>query len=69
MRIPEGWEYVIDYCIKNGEYTICRIGGADGWRYELWRAKEQISVNLPTCADAILAYENGLSTKTDPLAA
>jgi hypothetical protein len=69
MRIPEGWEYVSDYCIKNGEYTICRIGGADGWSYELWRMKEQISVNLPTSADAISAYENGLSTKTDPLAA
>jgi hypothetical protein len=35
MRIPDGWKFVSEYCIRNGDYTICRIGGADGDRYEL----------------------------------
>lgn len=53
MRVPDGWAYVSDYCIRNGDYTICRIGGADGWRYELWRLGEQLIVNLPSAEAAI----------------
>jgi hypothetical protein len=53
MRIPDGWTYVSDYCIRNGDYTICRIGGADGSRYELWKLKEQLAVNLPSAQAAI----------------
>lgn len=53
MRIPDGWEFVSDYCIKRGDFTICRIGGADGWRYELWRLNEQLEVNLPSAQAAI----------------
>jgi hypothetical protein len=56
MRIPDGWEYVSDYCIKRGDYTICKIGSADGWRYELWRLTEQIAVNMPSAQAAIEAY-------------
>lgn len=56
MRIPDGWEYVSDYCIKRGDYTICKIGSADGWRYELWRLTEQIAVNMPSTQAAIEAY-------------
>lgn len=53
MRLPEGWEYVSDYCIRRGDFTICRIGGADGWRYELWHLTEQLAVNLPSAQAAI----------------
>lgn len=53
MRIPEGWKCVSEYCIRNGDYTIVRIGGADGWRYELWRLKEQLAVSLPSAQAAI----------------
>lgn len=53
MRIPEGWAYVSDYCIKRDDFTICRIGSADGWRYELWHLKEQLEVNLPSTQAAI----------------
>ena len=53
MRIPEGWEYVSEYCIKRGDFTICRIGGADGVRYELWKLSEQLEVNLPSAEEAI----------------
>lgn len=57
MRIPEGWEYVSDYCIRQGDYTICRIGGAQGFTYELWRGKEQIAVNLPNAQAAIEQWQ------------
>lgn len=58
MRIPDGWEYVSDYCIQRDDYTICRVSG----RYELWHLKEQLHVNLPSAADAIKAYELQAST-------
>lgn len=51
--LPDGWSHVSDYCIRNGEYTICKIGGAEGWRYELWRLSEQLTVNLLTLDAAI----------------
>ncbi len=53
MRIPEGWEFVSEYCIRNGDYTIVRIGNAAGWSYELWRLKEQLVVNLPSAQAAL----------------
>jgi len=53
MRVPKGWSYVSEYCIRRGEYTICKIGSADGWRYELWRLSEQLAVNLPSAEAAI----------------
>jgi hypothetical protein len=53
MRIPDGWEFVSEYCIRNGEFTICRYGTADGWRYELWQLKEQLAGNLPSSQAAI----------------
>lgn len=56
MRIPEGWEFVSDYCIKCGDFTIVRIGGADGWRYELWKLNEQLAVNLPSAQAAIETF-------------
>lgn len=56
MRVPDGWAYVSEYCIRNGDYTICKIGTADGVRYELWQLKEQIEVNLPDAHAAIEIY-------------
>lgn len=53
MRIPDGWEFVSEYCIRNGDYTVVRTGSADGWRYELWRLKEQLEVNLLSAQAAI----------------
>lgn len=51
--LPDGWARVSNYCVRNGDYTICKIGGADGWRYELWRLTEQLAVNLITRDEAI----------------
>lgn len=56
MRVPDGWTYVSEYCIKRDDFTICRIGGADGDRYELWQLKEQLAVNLPTAEAAIETF-------------
>lgn len=59
MRIPEGWKPVKQkgcsdiYCIRNGDFTIVKIGCPDGWRYELWRLTEQLEVNLPSAQEAI----------------
>ncbi len=61
MRIPDGWKRVSDYCISNGDFTIVRIGGADGWRYELWQLKEQLEVNLPSAEAAISLWIKGAS--------
>lgn len=62
MRIPDGWEYVSDYCVRNGDYTICRVGGADGWRYELWRLSEQLDVNLESAQAAIEMFHGKQTT-------
>lgn len=51
--LPEGWSQVNNYCIRNDDYTICKIGGVDGWKYELWRLTEQLAVNLSTLEAAI----------------
>jgi hypothetical protein len=56
MRIPDGWEYVSEYCIKRDDFTICRIGSADGMRYELWKLKEQLAVNLPSAEEALMIH-------------
>jgi hypothetical protein len=60
MRIPEGWEMCKSkegvpnpYAIQRDEWTVCRIGGANGWTYELWHGKEQVAVNLPNAQAAI----------------
>lgn len=53
MRVPEGWEFVSDFCIRNGDFTICRIGTVDGRRYELWKLSEQLAVNLLSAQAAI----------------
>lgn len=52
-KLPDGWTRVSNYCIRNGNYTICKIGGADGYRYELWRLTDQLAVNLETLEAAI----------------
>ena len=51
--LPDGWNHLSDYCIRNDDYTICKIGGVDGWKYELWRLTEQLAVNLLTLESAI----------------
>ena len=60
MLIPEGWEMCKSkegvpnpYAIRRGEWTVCRIGSASGWSYELWSGKQQIEVNLPSAQAAI----------------
>lgn len=53
MHVPKGWTFVSEYCIRRGDYTICKIGSADGWRYELWLLKEQLAVNLLSAQAAI----------------
>lgn len=35
-----------------GGYTVCAIGGAEGWRFEVWCGREQIAVRLPTAEEA-----------------
>ena len=57
MRVPKGWIYVSEYCIRRGDYTVCKIGGAEGWRYELWRLTEQLAVNLPSVEEAVEIFQ------------
>lgn len=64
MRVPEGWQFVSEYCIRNGDYTICKIGTADGVRYELWKLKEQLFVNLPTAQAAIEVFNEQSNVST-----
>lgn len=61
MRVPDGWVYVSDYCLTRGDFTIVRIGTADGVRYELWKLKEQLAVNLPTAESAIDLWIKGFT--------
>lgn len=56
MRIPDGWQFVSDYCIRRGDFTITKIGGVSGWTYELWRMREQLQVNLSSAEAALDAH-------------
>jgi len=43
------------YCERSecGQYTVCAIGGADGFRFEGWFGKQQLEpVNLATAEEA-----------------
>jgi hypothetical protein len=53
--LPDGWERLSDWCIRSpdGLWTICKIGAAKGYVYELWHLKNQIVVNLPSADAAI----------------
>jgi hypothetical protein len=53
MFIPDGWQRLSDFAIRNGDFTICRVGLADGWRFELWKFREQLAVNLASVDMAI----------------
>lgn len=74
MRIPEGWKSVREkgcgdvYCIRNGDFTIVKIGGADGWRFELWKLTEQLKVNLRSQQAAIKAWEGATRTSSSTAA-
>lgn len=57
MAGPDGWMQVSPYCIRREDYTVIKIGGADGWTYELWRLNEQLVVNLTSAQAAIEAWE------------
>lgn len=35
-----------------GGYTVCAIGGRDGVKFEAWRGKQQLAVNLETAEEA-----------------
>jgi len=35
-----------------GGYTVCKVGGKDGWTYEAWCGREQIAVRLKTAEEA-----------------
>lgn len=59
--LPEGWARVSNYCIRNGDYTICKIGAVEGWKYELWRLTEQLAVNLSTSDAAIEVWRHEMS--------
>jgi hypothetical protein len=60
MRIPDGWAMCKNkdghpnpYAIERDGWTVCRIGNANGWTYELWNGRKQIAVNLPSAEAAI----------------
>jgi hypothetical protein len=68
---PESKDGPNRYCLLSpcGAFTICKIGTADGYRYELWKGKEQVRVNLPSALAAWGEWTRIASTKTKPLAA
>jgi hypothetical protein len=65
--LPKGWSHVSEYCIRNGDYTICKIGGADGLKYELWHLTEQMAVNLLTLNVAIEVWHEMSSLQSRDL--
>jgi hypothetical protein len=47
----------------DGLWTICKIGIGDGeYRYELWKGRNQIVVNLPSADAAIREHTSRLGT-------
>lgn len=53
MRVPDGWQRLSDYACRNGDWTICCVSLGEGWRFELWKFREQIAVNLPSVDAAV----------------
>lgn len=49
VRESKSSYYELSEC---GRYTVCAIGGKDGWRYEAWCGKEQIAVGLEKAEEA-----------------
>jgi hypothetical protein len=48
------WKRVSDWCIrsKDGRFTVCKYGTAEGWRYECWDGKQCIAAYLMTADEA-----------------
>jgi hypothetical protein len=72
-QLPSGWVEVPGnaYCIRSecGQWTVCKIGGADGWRYELWNLKEAVAVGMNSAAEAIRECESRrMSSSSAPAA-
>lgn len=40
------------YCEQAGGYSVCRVGSAQGWTFEVWKAREQLQVGLATPREA-----------------
>lgn len=49
------WRQVSRYCLHAGDYGVCKIGGAAGWTYEVWKGFAQLQVGLAS-ADAAKAW-------------
>ena len=60
--LPDGWKKLSDWCIAKGDYTVCKIGGLNGWSYELWHLKNQLVVGLRSAEDAIRECERQATT-------
>jgi hypothetical protein len=65
-QLPAGWVEVSRWCLRSpcGDYTVCKIGLAEGWRYELWKGKSQIVVGMSTAADAIREYNRLITSSS-----
>lgn len=40
------------YSIHALDYSICKVGLAEGWRYEVWKGDAQLVVGLHSAEDA-----------------
>lgn len=52
------WQQISPYCLRNGEWTIAKIGGSRGWTYELYRAAENIGVGMRSAEEAMRMHEH-----------
>ena len=56
------WKRVSDYCIRHGEFRVCKVTVMGKDRYEAWRHKELLGSHaLPAAAKA--QCENHTTTK------
>jgi hypothetical protein len=53
MSAPDGWERLSGYCIRRGDFYICCVSG----KFELWRGREQLVVNLQSAQAAIEEWQ------------
>lgn len=54
------WTPIGENCWRNGDHTIVRYGTDRGWRFELWKLKEQGMGNFKSFEAAVAHYEQNV---------
>ncbi len=46
------WQPINRYSVRSLGYTLCKVGSAVGWTFEVWKGREQLKVGLGSANEA-----------------